>query len=66
MDEVLNMADPGGCHVGECWMNKNCLFQLVLIKYMLTSILIIKIENTRHLCQLGRLSRAKIANNLYF
>ena len=26
-DEVLNMAEYGGCHIGDCWANTNQCFK---------------------------------------
>ena len=50
---------PGGWHTGECWVNKNVCFSGSCLN---TSILIIEIDHTRYMGQLGRLSRP----NLYF
>ena len=68
-DEILNMADQGAALLVSvwpgCWVNKNYRFQLFVLKYMLTFILIIEIDNTRHLWQLGRLLESNFAKNMF-
>ena len=56
---------PGGCHLGECWVNKKIVFSCSCL-YMLTSMLTIEIAHTKHLWQLGKLSWPNCAKNLYF
>ena len=54
MTEVL--ADQGAAILVSVGPT-NVLFQLWLLKYMLKSILIIEVDNTRHVMHLGRMGQ---------
>ena len=63
---IAKHGRPGGYHLGKCWVNKNCVFQLCMLKYMLKSILIIEINHASYLKHLGRISGPNLGKNLHF